>query len=104
MRGSGAEFVYLFAFEINMQVRLARTMRQQNFDPPIKIGPDVTRAKIIDVIDNQIERSDGGGIEPEHTVGEVIPCFVMVEVVDQKWVRKHPASGYECELGQKINF
>ncbi len=182
MRGSGADFVYLFAFEINMQVRLARTMRQQNFDPAIKIntigyhsrlvellgdtangwgsyvphapilnageagrnpgladflgwnerlfpgaqldlfpvggwsdahlfvealrqiGPDVTRAKVIDVIDNQIERTDGGGIEPERTVGEVIPCFVMVKVVDQKWVREHPQSGYECELGQKVDF
>jgi ABC-type branched-subunit amino acid transport system substrate-binding protein len=30
------EFVYLFAFEVNMHVRFARNMRQQGYDPPIK--------------------------------------------------------------------
>jgi ABC-type branched-subunit amino acid transport system substrate-binding protein len=32
----GIEFLYLFAFEVNMHVRLVRNMRQQNYDPPIK--------------------------------------------------------------------
>ncbi len=32
----GIEFFYLFAFEVNMHVRMARNMRQQNYDPPIK--------------------------------------------------------------------
>lgn len=30
------EFVYLFAFEVNMHVRFARNMKQQGYDPPIK--------------------------------------------------------------------
>ena len=30
------EFFYLFAFEVNMHVRMVRNMRQQNYDPPIK--------------------------------------------------------------------
>jgi ABC-type branched-subunit amino acid transport system substrate-binding protein len=32
----GIEFFYLFAFEVNMHVRIVRNMRQQNYDPPIK--------------------------------------------------------------------
>ena len=30
------DFFYLFAFEVNMHVRIVRNMRQQNYDPPIK--------------------------------------------------------------------
>lgn len=36
MQRAGTQFVYLFAFEVNMHVRLARNMRQQNFEPEIK--------------------------------------------------------------------
>jgi ABC-type branched-subunit amino acid transport system substrate-binding protein len=32
----GIQFLYLFAFEVNMHVRFVRAMRQQNYDPPIK--------------------------------------------------------------------
>jgi ABC-type branched-subunit amino acid transport system substrate-binding protein len=32
----GIEFFFLFAFEVNMHVRIIRNMRQQNYDPPIK--------------------------------------------------------------------
>ena len=32
----GIEFFYLFAFEVNMHIRMVRNMRQQNYDPPIK--------------------------------------------------------------------
>lgn len=32
----GVQFLYLFAFEVNMQVRIVRNMRQQNYSPPIK--------------------------------------------------------------------
>jgi hypothetical protein len=32
----GIQFFYLFAFEVNMQVRITRNMRQQNYNPPIK--------------------------------------------------------------------
>jgi branched-chain amino acid transport system substrate-binding protein len=38
MRDQRAQAVYLFAFEVNMHVRLARNMRQQNFEPPLKIS------------------------------------------------------------------
>jgi ABC-type branched-subunit amino acid transport system substrate-binding protein len=33
---AGVQFLYLFAFEVNMQVRFVRNMRQQNYNPPIK--------------------------------------------------------------------
>ena len=32
----GIDFFYLFAFEVNMHVRMVRNMRQQNYNPPIK--------------------------------------------------------------------
>lgn len=32
----GIQFFFLFAFEVNMHVRMIRNMRQQNYDPPIK--------------------------------------------------------------------
>ena len=38
MRDKGVQMVYLFAFEVNMHVRLARNMRQQNFEPPLKVS------------------------------------------------------------------
>ena len=38
MRDKGTQMVYLFAFEVNMHVRLARNMRQQNFEPPLKVA------------------------------------------------------------------
>ncbi len=33
---AGVQFFFLFAFEVNMHVRIVRNMRQQNYDPPIK--------------------------------------------------------------------
>lgn len=36
LQDKGAEFVFLFAFEVNMHVRFNRNMRQQRFEPPIK--------------------------------------------------------------------
>jgi branched-chain amino acid transport system substrate-binding protein len=35
-QNEGIEFLYLFAFEVNMHIRIIRNMRQQNYDPPIK--------------------------------------------------------------------
>ena len=36
LQNESVQFLYLFAFEVNMHVRFARNMRQQNFYPPIK--------------------------------------------------------------------
>jgi len=184
MRGAGAEAVYLFAFEVNMQVRLARNMRQQNYEPDLKVtqigynskliellggvandwvshltylpvinpdepakspavaeflkwnkqvfpsgqidlfpvtgwgdaalfvqalkimGPDVTRQKIIETISTKIELDDGGGIAApvNPKTGESQGCFVIVRVKAEKWTREHPASNYECKLGERFKY
>ncbi|MCU1380878.1 MAG: hypothetical protein JWN29_3861 [Acidimicrobiales bacterium] len=36
LQDKGVEFVYLFAFEVNMHVRFNRNMRQQRYEPEIK--------------------------------------------------------------------
>jgi ABC-type branched-subunit amino acid transport system substrate-binding protein len=36
LQNKGVQFVYLFAFEVNMHVRFNRNMRQQGYDPEIK--------------------------------------------------------------------
>ena len=38
MTRASTQMVYLFAFEVNMHVRLARNMRQQNFEPELKVS------------------------------------------------------------------
>jgi ABC-type branched-subunit amino acid transport system substrate-binding protein len=38
LQDKGAELVYLFAFEVNMHVRFNRNMRQQNFEPKVKLA------------------------------------------------------------------
>ena len=50
MQRAGAQMVYLFAFEVNMHVRLARNMRQQNFEPPLKVGNIAYNSKLIELL------------------------------------------------------
>lgn len=50
MRDKGAQGVYLFAFEVNMHVRIARNMRQQNFDPPLKISQIGYNSKLLELL------------------------------------------------------
>jgi ABC-type branched-subunit amino acid transport system substrate-binding protein len=183
MRDKQVQLVYLFAFEVNMHVRIARNMRQQNFEPPLKVsqigynsrliellgdtangwtnhidyapmlnadepaqnpaladflswnqrvapgaqldlfpiqgwgaaalfvealralGPDVTRPRILEAA-RAIPKFDGGGVhaplDPETGVSD--GCFIIVRVKDRKWVREHPASGYECKLGERYKY
>lgn len=183
LRQKGTELLYLFAFEVNMHVRLARNMRQQNWEPKVKVsnigynskliellgdvangwsnhlnylpmlneaeparspalaefltwyervapgasidlfpvtawgdaarfvealrqaGGDVTRDEIVQIIDN-LPESDGGGIfaptSPARRQGTT--CFVIVRVEDAKWVREHPDSGFECDMGRPYRF
>jgi len=68
-------------------------------------GADLTRARIIDII-NKIPEDDGAGM-----VGTLYPaqrlgtrCFIIERVQDQKWVRDYPASGYDCTLGESFTF
>ena len=50
MQRAGTQMVYLFAFEVNMHIRLARNMRQQNFEPPLKVGNIAYNSKLIDLL------------------------------------------------------
>jgi ABC-type branched-subunit amino acid transport system substrate-binding protein/predicted small lipoprotein YifL len=183
MRDKGVQMVYLFAFEVNMHVRIARNMRQQNFEPPLKVsqigynskliellgdtangwtnhidylpmlnadeparspqladflswsnrvapgasldlfpvsgwgagalfvealralGPDLTRPRLLEAL-RAINRYDGGGIhaplDPETGISD--GCFIIVRVTDRKWVREHPASGFDCSLGERYKY
>ena len=42
--------MYLFAFEVNMHVRLARNMRQQNFEPALKISQIGYNSRLIELL------------------------------------------------------
>lgn len=183
MQRAGAEMVYLFAFEVNMHVRLARNMRQQNYEPPVKlanigynsklvellgdlsngwsshldhlpmlnedeparspalaefltwnervfpgaqidlfpvngwgaaalftealaaVGPDVTRERLLAALE-AITSGDGGGMRAPFnpSTGDTEGCFVIAQVQGEKWVRQHPAEGYECDLGESFQF
>ena len=183
MRDRGAQMVYLFAFEVNMHVRIARNMRQQNFEPPLKVsqigynsrlidllgdtanawtnhitylpvinadeaakspaladfltwnqrtspgasldlfpisgwgaaalfvealrslGANVTRDRLLAAL-SQIHRYDGGGISApaDPVTGATDGCFAIVRVKDRKWVREHPSTGFDCELGESYRY
>jgi branched-chain amino acid transport system substrate-binding protein len=183
MQRAQTQMVYLFAFEVNMHIRLARNMRQQNFEPPLKVGniaynskliellgdiangwsnhidylpmlnedeparspalrefntwnqrvfpgasidlfpvnawsssalfaealravgPDVTRERVVAALE-AIKSTDGGGIRgpTNPSTGESDGCFIIVKVVDRKWVREHPAEGYDCDLGESFHY
>jgi hypothetical protein len=69
------------------------------------LGPDVTRPRLLEAM-RAISRYDGGGIhaplDPETGVTE--GCFIIVRVTDRKWVREHPASGFDCSLGERYKY
>jgi ABC-type branched-subunit amino acid transport system substrate-binding protein len=50
MRDRGAQGIYTFAFEVNMQVRISRNMRQQNYEPPLKIAQIGYNSKLIELL------------------------------------------------------
>ncbi|MGH9275978.1 MAG: ABC transporter substrate-binding protein, partial [Acidimicrobiales bacterium] len=183
MQRSQTQMVYLFAFEVNMHIRLARNLRQQNFEPPLKVGniaynskliellgdisngwmnhidhlpmlnedeparspalrefitwnqrvfpgaqidlfpvnawtssdlfaealravgPDVTRERLLTALE-AIKSTNGGGMRGDSnpTTGESDGCFIIVKIVNRKWVREHPAEGYDCELGESFSY
>ncbi len=68
-------------------------------------GPEPTREKIVQIVDN-LPKSDGGGIfaptSPAKRTGA--SCFVIVRVENGHWVREHPDSGFECGMGDWYTF
>ena len=70
-----------------------------------KVGPDVTRARLLEAL-GSVERSTGGGIRGpvDPRTGASEGCFVIVRVEGGRWVREHPDAGYECGLGETYRF
>jgi len=50
LRNRSADLIYLFAFEINMQVRFARNMRQQNWEPKVKVANIAYNSRLIGLL------------------------------------------------------
>jgi ABC-type branched-subunit amino acid transport system substrate-binding protein len=58
----GIQFLYLFAFEVNMHVRIIRNMRQQNYNPPIKGANIAFNTRF-----SELNGKDGDGWENHNT-------------------------------------
>jgi ABC-type branched-subunit amino acid transport system substrate-binding protein len=56
MRNAGVQLLFLFAVEVNMQIRLVRNMRQQNWDPPLKVSSIGYNSTFTDIM-----KADGDG-------------------------------------------
>lgn len=50
MRQNDVEMLYLFAVEVNMHVRLARNMRQQNWEPELKVSQIGYNSKLTELL------------------------------------------------------
>jgi branched-chain amino acid transport system substrate-binding protein len=183
MRNAGAQMVFLFAFEVNMHVRIARNMRQQNYEPELKVaqigynseltqllgpiadgwnvpitylpvldtdepakspavadflqwnqrvagnaqidlfpvagwqsaslfvralqavGGNLTRARLLSAL-GAIHSDDANGLVApiDPTTGAGQHCFIIVRVKGGKWVREHPASGFDCGHGEAYHY
>jgi ABC-type branched-subunit amino acid transport system substrate-binding protein len=62
-----------------------------------KIGPQVTRAKVVDYLKN-LHSWDGHGLHAAHDIGNktAANCFVSLVVKGGKFVRHAPAKGFDC--------
>jgi ABC-type branched-subunit amino acid transport system substrate-binding protein len=56
MRNANVQLLFLFAVEVNMQIRLVRNMRQQNWDPPLKVSSIGYNSTFTDIM-----KADGDG-------------------------------------------
>lgn len=62
-----------------------------------KIGPKVTRAGLIAHLKG-VKSWDNRGMHAGHNIGDkrASPCFVMLHLQGGRFVRKFPASGFDC--------
>ncbi len=69
------------------------------------VGSDVTRDRLLEALE-AIKSTDGGGIRgpTDPSTGASDGCFVIVRVQGGTWVREHPASGYDCDLGEAHRY
>jgi ABC-type branched-subunit amino acid transport system substrate-binding protein len=62
LQSANVEFLYLFAFEVNMHVRFIRNMKQQNYNPPIQAANIAFNTRFSDLLGK-----DGDGWENHQT-------------------------------------
>jgi ABC-type branched-subunit amino acid transport system substrate-binding protein len=62
-----------------------------------KVGPDLTREKVLAELAN-VRQWDGNGLHPPIDVGARTPnqCFIMTQIKGGRFTRAHPASGFDC--------
>ncbi|MCU1483287.1 MAG: hypothetical protein JWN67_33, partial [Actinomycetia bacterium] len=58
LQDKGVDFVYLFSFEVNMHVRFNRNMKQQHYEPKLKVANVAFNDRF-----SQLLKSDGDGWE-----------------------------------------
>jgi ABC-type branched-subunit amino acid transport system substrate-binding protein len=69
------------------------------------VGPKITRKAFFSAI-KTIHSWDGYGLHAAHDIGNKIqsPCFMYLQIVNEKFVRKAPAGrGFICNMGGIIN-
>jgi ABC-type branched-subunit amino acid transport system substrate-binding protein len=63
-------------------------------------GAKITRKGILAAL-KAVHSWNGNGLHASHDIGgrHQSNCFMYVEIKDGKFVRKHPGSGFECNMG-----
>ena len=69
------------------------------------VGGNLTRPALVKAVDT-LPKTDGGGMTattfPKERRGS--GCFIIVRVENRRWVREHPKTGYECNMGERYKF
>ncbi|MGH2728432.1 MAG: ABC transporter substrate-binding protein, partial [Actinomycetota bacterium] len=64
------------------------------------VGAKITRKAFLEAV-QKVHSWDGYGLHVAHDIGAklISPCFLYLEVKGGRFVRKHPSSGFECNMG-----
>lgn len=71
---------------------------QMFYEAALAVGPELTRAGLIEEL-TSMEDFDAGGLIPPIDVGEPVPetaCFLVAQVRDGEYVRVFPDEGFHC--------
>lgn len=71
---------------------------QMFYEAALAVGPELTRAGLIEEL-TSMEDFDAGGLIPPIDVGEPVPetaCFLIAQVRDGEYVRVFPDEGFHC--------
>lgn len=65
-----------------------------------RIGPDLTRAKLMAAL-AKVTAGDGHGLHSPMDVAHRIPsrCELMAVIQDERYERQYPGSGFDCRDG-----